>query len=381
MIRRKVAIVGLGSSDFGDMYRRRNEHRWSAEDLGAAALRDALADAGLHKSDIDGLCVMRLPSYQRFGSMLGLAPGQLRHVSQYPGDTQMAGVALQTAAMVVATGMAETVACVYGNNDRSSGATYQGSDAWGMGQPCEAIYGMTSPGASAALAYSNYVTDYDVPDDALAPLAIGNRKFAANNPIAVMRDELTYDGYMSARYIAEPLRLFDYCLVNDGAVAVILTTPERAADLRQPPAGIEAMAAAATLAGPRQTPDDSRAAAIDAADRLWAGCGLTPADMDVASFCDTFAPMVLFSLEAFDYCKPGTAWEFVRDGRIDAGGELPLNTSGGHRSEGNMQGWNHIAELVRQVRGQSPNQVPDCQFAHYVCYSSIVTSMIFAQAA
>jgi acetyl-CoA acetyltransferase len=372
-------VVGLGCSDFGAVYRQRDQVRWSAESLGAAALRDALADAGLHKSDIDGLCIMRIPSYQQFGAMLGLAPGRLRHVSQYPGDTQMAGVAIQTAAMLVANGMAETVACVYGNNDRSAGASYEAG--YESQTPWEAIYGTTSPGAMAALIYSSYATNYGVPEDGLAPLAISSRKFASNNPLAVMRDELTYDEYMGARYIAEPLRLFDYCLINDGAVAVILTTPERAEDLRQPPVGIEAMATSATLPGARQTPDDCRAPATEAADRLWANCGLSPADMDVASFCDTFAPMVLSTLEAFGYCRPGTAWEFVRDGRIDAGGELPLNTSGGHRAEGNMQGWNHIAELIRQLRGQSGNQVTDCQFAHYACYSSIVTSMIFTKAA
>lgn len=379
VLRGKTAIVGLGSSNFGDMYRQRDAHR-SAEDLGAAALRQALDDAGLAKSDIDGLCLMRIPSYQTFGAMLGLDPGQLRHVSQYEPAGRMAGVAMQAAAMAIACGMAETVALVYGNNGRSVGAKYGGDYAYGALSSYESVYGMTSPGAGVGFAYSRYIKEFGAPDDALAPLAISNRKFAMNNELAVMRKELTYDDYMNSRYIAEPLRLFDYCLINDGAVAMIMTSAERAADLRKPPVLIDSIGANTTVATTYQVPDNFWASATDVADRTWADSGLRPTDIDVASIYDNFTPTILFSLEAFGYCKRGSGWEFVRDGRIEAGGELPVNTSGGHTSESYMQGWNHLAEVVRQVRGESANQVPKCDYAHYVCYSPIVTSIVFSKA-
>ncbi len=377
VLRNKVAVVGLGSVNFGEMYRNRDEFR-SAEDLGARALRAALDDAGLEKDAIDGLCIHRVPSYQYFSTVLGMKPGQLRHITLFEGAGRFSGVAMQNAAMAIATGMADTVACIYGNNGRSAGATYGGEDS-GATASFENVYGMTSPGAAVALAYSRYMKTYGVPDGALAPLAINNRRMAANNPLAVMRDELTLDTYLGSRFIAEPLRLFDYCLINDGAVAVILTTPERARDLKKPSVLITATGAASTFNTTYQVPDGFWDSATDVSDRLWSDSGLQPSDIDVASIYDNFTPTIFFSLEAFGFCERGQAWEWVKDGRIEAGGELPLNTSGGHTSESYMQGWNHVAEVVRQIRGESVNQVPDCELAQYICLSPITTTMVFSK--
>ncbi|HEY5272366.1 MAG TPA: hypothetical protein VIJ34_03925 [Acidimicrobiales bacterium] len=379
VLRDKVAVVGIGSVNFGEMFRNRDEFR-SAEDLGARALKAALDDAGLEKDAIDGLCLMRIPSYQQFGTILGMNPGQLRHVTQFEGAGRFCGVTLQNAAMAIASGMAETVACIYGNNGRSAGATYGGGEGGLPTAAFEYVYGMTSPGAAVAMAYSRYMHTYGVPDGALAPLALNNRENAKNNPLAVMRDDLTLETYLGSRFIAEPLRLFDYCLINDGAVVIILTTPERARDLNKPSVLLKAAGASVTLNTTYQVPDNFWASAVDVSDRLWSDSGLRPTDIDVASFYDNFTPTILFSLEAFGYCERGTAWEWVKDGRIETGGELPLNTSGGHTSESYMQGWNHIAELVRQIRGESVNQVPDCELAHYVCYAPVITSLVFSKA-
>lgn len=377
VLRNKVAVAGIGSVNFGEMYRARDEFR-TAEDLGARALKAALDDAGLEKDAIDGLCLHRVPSYQYFGTVLGMKPGQLRHVTQYDGSGRFCGVSLQAAAMVIASGMADTVACIYGNNGRSAGATYGGEDSSATAS-FENVYGMTSPGAAVAHAYSRYVKTFDVPDGALAPLALNNRKNAAKNPLAVMRDELTPEAYLGSRFIAEPLRLFDYCLINDGAVAVILTTAERARDLDKSNVLITAIGASATFNTTYQVPDGFWASATDVSSRLWSDSGLRPSDIDVASIYDNFTPTILFSLEAFGFCERGEAWEWVKDGRIEAGGELPLNTSGGHTSESYMQGWNHVAELVRQMRGESVNQVQGAELAQYICYSPITTSIVFSK--
>jgi acetyl-CoA acetyltransferase len=378
VLRDKVAIVGIGSSNFGDMYRKRDEFR-TGEDLGARALKEALDDAGLAKDEINGLCLMRINSYQNFGTLLGMKPGQLRHITQYDGAGRFCGVTLQAAGMAIASGMADTIACIYGNNGRSAGATYGGGEGGGEAATYEQVYGMTSPGAAVAHAYSRYMKTYNVPDGALAPLAINNRKNAKNNPLAVMRDDLTLETYMGSRFIAEPLRLYDYCLINDGAIAVILTSRERARDLKKPPVLMHATGANVTVNQTYQVPDNFRASAADVAKRLWNDSGLKPTDMSVASIYDNFTPTILFSLESFGYCPEGTAWEWVKDGRIEIDGEMPLNTSGAHTSESYMQGWNHTAELVRQVRGESSNQLSNVEYAQYICYSPIISSYILSK--
>lgn len=376
-LRDRAAIVGIGSTSFAEMYRNRDETR-SAEHLAARALKAALDDAGLSKADVDGLVTVRA-GYQEFAAMAGFGPAQLRYATQFPTEGRFCGVAIQTAAMIIDNGLADVVACVYGNNGRSAGASYGGAGSGGVAATFEHVYGMTSPGAGVALAYSRYVHDYQVPDGALAPIAISNRRHAKNNPLAVMRDEITYDDYLSARFIAEPLRLLDYCLINDGAVVVIMTSRERAQSLRKPPVLIRGGSSSATLSLTYQAKDNGWASGVAAAEQLWRDSGYSPQDVDVVSVYDNFTPVVLFSLEAFQYCKQGEGWEFIKDGRIEVGGELPINTSGGHTAESYMQGWNHIAELVRQVRGESNNQVENCGLAQYICYAQITTSLLFSR--
>jgi acetyl-CoA acetyltransferase len=373
----RAVIVGIGDLDYGELYRAKNEVR-SAEDLAARALAVALEDCGLTKDDIDGLELMRVESYQRFAAMTGMKPGQLRHVNRFEEDGRFCGVALQTAIMAVATGLADVVACVYGNNGRSAGATYGGGQGDAIAS-YETIFGMTSPGAAVAHSYSRYRKKYGVPDGALAPLAINNRNNAINNPRAVMRQPLTLEQYLAARYIAEPLRLFDYCLINDGAVAVIVTTPERARALRKPPVSVHATSGSTDLSMVYQSQDEFYASAKAAADELWSTAGLGPADMQVAQIYDNFTPTILYSLEAFGYCDRGSAWEWVQDGVIALGGKLPINTSGAHTSESYMQGWNHVVELVRQLRGESSNQIPGCEVGQYICASPITTSLILTR--
>jgi acetyl-CoA acetyltransferase len=374
LLRDKVAVVGIGSSNFGEMYRARQESR-TAEALGAAALAEALADAGLEKDELDGLAIMRIDSYQQFAAMIGMKPGQLGYINRFDRAGRFCAVTLQAAAMAIATGQATTVACVYGNNGRSAGDKYGGDGGYG-GASFEAIYGMTSPGASVSHSYSRYASKYGVPDGALAPLAINNRKNAAANPLAVMREPLSEETYLASRYIAEPLRLYDYCLINDGGVAVIMTSTERARDQRKRPAVIRATTTSTDLSDVYQSQDEFFASATAAAARLWAGSDLSPADIDVAEIYDNFTPTILYSLEAFGYCPRGTAWEWIRDGRIELGGELPINTSGGHTSESYMQGWNHFAELVRQLRGEAVNQVSGCEVGQYICVSPINSSFL-----
>ena len=244
----------------------------------------------------------------------------------------------------------------------------------------DTIYGMTSPGAYVAMMYRRYMHDYNVPDGALVPLAINNRNNAAKNPIAVMQKELTEEEYMSSRFIADPLRLFDYCLINDGGVALILTTAERAKNLRKPPVLIAGTSACSDLTNYYTSTDFFGEASRIAARDLYASAGLGPEDVDVLEIYDNFTPTIFFGLEGFGFCPPGSAWEWVKEGRIALDGEMPINTSGGHTSESYMQGWALHAEAVRQLRGEcGDRQVADCEVVQYICPSPIVTSHLLTK--
>jgi len=377
-IRDKAAIVGIGNTNFGAVYRDLDPER-SAYDLGLEALKNALDDAGLSKDDVDGLIVVRIPGYGHFADMLGLP--QLRLVNVLEGGGRMAGVALQYATMAVATGQAETVAVVYGNNGRSVGARYGGEGSRlptpDDTSPYEAMYGFTSPGASAAMMWHRYRHQYNVPNDGLAAVAINNRKNGALNPNAVFQKPISYDEYVNARFIAEPLRLYDYCIINDGGVSFIVTTAEKAKTLKHPPAYIGATYAASNLNHNYHVQDFWWEACQDVSRRLYKEADVTPSEVKVAEVYDNFTPTIVFALEGFGFCERGKGHEWVRDGRIELGGQLPVNTSGGHTSESYMQGHALICEAVRQVRGEAgARQVPNADVVQYNCASPITTGTI-----
>lgn len=370
----QVAIIGVGSTEFSALYRNRDQTR-SDYDLGVQAFIEALADSGLERDAIDGLLTARVPSYQHMADLLGLRRPRLCYGLE--GAGRMSAVAVQAATNAILSGQAETVALVYGNNGRSVSAKYGGGEPVTPTGQYDAAYGMTSAGAYVALMYRRYQQVYGAPEDALGPVAINNRNHARLNPNAVMRDELTEDAYRSSRFITEPLRLYDYCLINDGGVALILTSTERARELGGPVVTIAATAACGDLTNFYTSTDFYRESCQNVARRVYAQAGIGPKDVQVAQIYDNFTPTVLFSLEGFGFCEPGRAWEFVRNGNIGLGGTLPVNTSGGHTSESYMQGWALHVEAVRQLRGQAADrQVPGCEVAQYICAAPITSSHI-----
>ncbi|HEY8471828.1 MAG TPA: thiolase family protein [Natronosporangium sp.] len=372
----EVAIVGVGTTEFGALYRDRTANR-SAYTLGAQAFTAALADSGLDRTDIDGLICARLPNYTRMADLLGLR--RPAYCLSIDGAGRMSAVAVQLAIGAIQTGMARAVALVYGNNGRSAGATY-GGDAGGPTSGYDTAYGMTSPGAYVALMYQRYRELYSVPELALAPLAINNRSHAIRNENAVMRTPLTIEDYANGRFIAEPLRLFDYCLINDGGVAMILTSTDIARNLDRPMVTIRATAACGDLTNFYTSDDFFQESCRTVADRVFSAAGMTTKDVDCLQVYDNFTPTILFSLEGFGYCRPGTAWDWVRDGRIGLDGELPINTSGGHTSESYMQGWALHVEAVRQLRGEAgARQVPDCEVVQYICAAPITASHLLVR--
>jgi len=364
-----ASVVGIGETDYAADYAVAREKAGAHDSYGYAALAftRALQDAGLRKQDIDGLIVGPTLAPERTGEVLGM---DVRWMGQ--GD---AVNALMQAAMVIQSGAAECIALVYGNNQRTRGTQYGGAQADGgdryLAYTYYAPWGMTSQGALYALMTQRYMALHGLSSRELGDIAIAQRRFAQLNENAIMRQPLTHDQYLQARYICEPLRLYDYCLVNDGGVALIVMSTERAKALGGHAVelagfGRSDMNIDATSLKPRLV-DFYHQAHQQAASDVFNNAGVGPKDISLAQIYDSFSAHVLFALEGFGYCELGQAGRFIADGQIGPGGRLPVNTSGGHLSESYMQGWNHQVELVRQLRGQAgARQVQLARWGHYM---------------
>lgn len=367
-LKRVAAVVGVGHSDWvGDWRRvRAGERPGDCYAYGAAAFRNALADAGMTRDRIDGLIVGPTTAYERMAEVL--------HMNVRWGDQADAVLSVVQACMAIETGMADVVALVYGNDQRSVGTQYGGPQAMGgdlfLSYVYHAPWGMTSQGALYALTFRRFAERYGISERDLGHVAVAQRQGSARNPHAIMRKEITLEDYMAAPYITEPLRLFDYCLINDGGVALIVAEAELARKLSPKPVYIEAVGRydlneGATSLEPRLT-EFYRPAQQAAAEQVFGSSGLAPADIDILQVYDSFSVHVPLALEGYGYCKVGESGKFMREAGIGLGGRLPVNTSGGHLSESYMQGWNHQIECVRQLRGEcGERQIADCRRVHY----------------
>ena len=369
-LRSVAAVVGVGHTTFGVV------PGMSSVDFGAWALREALADAGLTAADIDGLIVMRIPDNSRFAEATGIRPNWSQVM---PGAGRFAGPAIEAAMMAIATGRASRVALVYGNDGKSAGVTYGGvGDPYGGG-PLWGAYGMTSPGAFHAMMYSRYMAETGANRSHLAEVSIAFRAHAALNPAAVMRKPITAADCAAAKPVAAPLHLLDYCLVNDGGVAMILSRADLALKGDKTPVWIRGTGQASHFEESSFPPSDYwRGAMAQAGAKSYAEAGVGPQDMSGLMIYDNFTPTVIFSLEGFGYCAPGTAWREIQDGRLRLGGKWQANTSGGHLSESYMQGWALNVEAVRQLRGEcGQRQMAAPAFIHMMTASPQCSSIIY----
>lgn len=344
----RSAITGVGSSRLGSI------PGASSNALAKEAFQEALADAGLQKSDIDGLVTMPGTTspegarhYLALGELLGINPRLAWSLSM---GGASAGVLIQQAALAIDAGMATTVACVFGDAARSGGSRFSAAaggetDSWG-------IWGMFGNTANSALAASRHMGVYGTTSEQLGWVGVTTRKHAGLNPRAVMRTPYTIEDHQSSRMIVEPLHLLDCCLISDGAVAIIVTSPEKARENRHKPVWLMGMGQAHSLQ--KLDKEDwwymshQRQAIFDA----YRMAGVGPKDIDVAQLYDNFTISVLMWLEHAGFVEPGESGPFVEGGeRISIGGELPVNTAGGNLSEAYLQGWLHVVEGVRQLRG------------------------------
>jgi acetyl-CoA acetyltransferase len=232
---------------------------------------------------------------------------------------------------------------------------------------------MTSPGAGAALVARKYFDRFGATSRDLASVAVAFRKHASMNPTAIMQQPITVDDHQNSRFVCEPLHLLDYCLINDGAACVLVTSSERAKDCKKPPVYISGMQG--LPAGRHEfiwTYPGFGTAQQDVFDYepgvqpVYEMAGVSPKDVDVLFTYDAFAILAWTALERFGFCGQGEAAAFTQNGRIEVGGELPMNTNGGLMSEGHIMGWNHQVELVRQLRGEcGERQVPNAEVAQW----------------
>ncbi len=363
----RAAIAGIGHTEFSTSSGR------SEQQLACEASLTAIADTGLAVEDIDGIVKYDLDSTEEvaLARMLGIPNLSFYAQQGYGGGAACA--VIQTAAMAVATGMAKHVLVFRALNERSG--TRFGTDVVNLGGTYDAAlgyvmpYGMMVPAQFCSLQIHRYLHDYGIEREALGHIATTSRAHASRNPHARFRTPMSLDDYQASRWIVEPvLRLFDCCMESDGAVAFVVTSSERARDLRQTPVRI---LSAAMSTGPdagffagfaRERIYDADETRIAAA-ALFASADLAPSDVDVALLYDAFSVQVAMQLEAYGFCGEGEGVEFCRDGRISIDGELPVNTHGGHLSEAYMHGQGHILEAVRQIRGASSNPVRDARVA------------------
>src|SRR5256712_2643226 len=368
-----VAVVGVGETDYGKDYRgaggqtvSKGEARYDSYTLASRALKRALDDAGLKKDDIDGLCVGGTLSGERASEQWGRNP-------RWSGGGDAAQCIIE-ATLAINAGLCTTVAVGYGSAQRWMDTAYGGARVTGGAITSYFYYapwGMTSQGALYALFFQRHKLLYGTTEEQLGAVAVASRKRAWQNRNAVMQTPITIKDYLDARYIAEPLRLYDYCLINDGGVAIIVRRADMTRDLKQRPIMVSGFGWSeenvdATQLRPRLK-SFYHGAHHNVAAQAYPMAGVAPEDVDVFATYDSFSVHLLASLEGFGFCKEGEAGAFVQGGRIEIGGDLPCNTSGGMLSESYMQSWSHQPELVRQLRGGLRHrQVQGAEGAQYV---------------
>lgn len=373
LLKDKYAIVGIGQSPIGKV------PELSDYGLQLTAVKNALDDAGLRKQDIDGvithshlLGAVRV-HHQRLSERLGIDTDFGVSVSS-GGATS--GLMVQLAIAAIEAGFCTTVLCVHGDKGR----TRRTDNAAEAAPEYAPEYGMFSATAQHALGATRHMHDYGTTHDQLGAIAVAFRKHANLNPGAQVRDLITLEDYHRSRWVVWPFHVLDCCQVSDGAAAVIVTSAERARNMRQPPVYVMGMGRSNNSRGWLYGNHMTELAAKESGAKAFQMAGVTPADIDTAQLYDSYTYIVLATLEDYGFCKKGEGGPFVEGGRLELGGALPTNTSGGMLSEGYVEGMLQVVEAARQLRGHAgPRQVHDAELAivsgnggNTVCHSTLI---------
>ncbi|MFJ8823736.1 lipid-transfer protein [Streptomyces sp. NPDC102467] len=369
----KAAIVGIGATEFS------KDSGRSELQLAVEAVHTALDDAGLSPGDVDGLVTFTMDTNPEITVAQAAGMGELSFFSRVHYGGGAACGTVQQAALAVASGVAEVVVCYRAFNERSgrrfgSGVQHREPSAEGAALGWNLPFGLLTPASWVAMAAQRYLHAYGLTPEAFGHVAVVDRKYAATNPAAYFHGKpITLAEHAASRWIVEPLRLLDCCQETDGGQAIVVTSVERARDLRHSPTVIAAAAQGAGRGQEQMTsfyrdgltglPEMSVVAR-----QLWRTAGIGPGDIDVGILYDHFTPFVLMQLEEFGFCAPGEAAGFVAEER------LPLNTHGGQLGEAYLHGMNGIAEGVRQLRGTAVNQISGAATALVTAGTGVPTS-------
>lgn len=355
----RAVIAGIGHTDYS------KESGRSELQLAAEAAQAAIADAGLTPGDIDGLVTFVQDENDELLLMRCLGIPEVRYWSRTPFGGAGANTTVQHAAVAVTSGAAKAVLIYRAFNERSGRRFGQPNAAttppgWNWYLP----FGLDTPAKIYALAFQRYMQVYGLTNEDFGRYTVVARAHAATNPDAwFYQRPITLEDHQASRWIVEPiLRKLDCCQESDGGVALVVTSADRVADLANPGVRIVAAADAQLVEGHvlfnYYHPDLTQyPEAHFLARQLYAMSGLGPDDIDAAMIYENFSPIVFMQLEAFGFCEPGEAKDFIADGNISLGGKLPVNTHGGLLGEAYIHGVNNILEGVRQIRGTAANQV------------------------
>ncbi len=350
----RAAIAGLGMTEMGKVFGR------TPVDLAGDAIAGAIDDAGLAKGDVDGLLVAATlaPESARpeMQSWLGFHDLAVFDVVNAAGST--AGTMLQLASLAIDAGTAETIVLVHTDAPLvpggSSGAAYRNASAMVGLSGLRSAYGDYGANVSYAQGARRHMELYGTSSEQLGAIAVAEREWALMNEAAQIRKPLTLEDHQASRMIVDPLHLFDCCIVSNGAIALVVTSTERAAHLRQPPVRIRGVGQAA--------PGDNQRAGRDpwvetggrrASEQAFAQAGIGRDEIDMLQLYDCYTYTVLVTLEDYGFCPKGEGGPFVEDGKLGPGGSLPTNTGGGQLSGYYMWGFTPISEAVIQLRGQA----------------------------
>ncbi|MCB0975873.1 MAG: hypothetical protein KDB02_00300 [Acidimicrobiales bacterium] len=354
--RARTAIVGVA-----DAVDPSGELDGTVRSLEVRMIREALTDAGLTIADVDGVASCISPGWApslELAEYLGIAP-------RWTDSTQTGGssfeVQVQHAAAAIAAGMAEVVVVVYAATPKSS--FKRGTGGFGSRQGVlaptpsgefEVPYGMRMPMGAYALAASRHMYEFGTTSEQLAQIAVDSRTWSSLNPRARLREPITVDDVLASPMQASPLRKLDCCLMTDGAGAVVLTSAERARDLRRPPAYILGTGTCTTHAMVSEMPDLTTTGAVVSGADAYRQAGLGPSDVDVLQLYDSFTITILLLLEDLGFCPKGEGGPFVAEGVLGRGGSHPANTTGGGLAytHPGMFGIFLLVEAVRQLRGE-----------------------------
>ncbi len=378
-----TAVAGIGATEFSKASGR------SEMQLACEATVAALEDAGIEPSEVDGMVTFTADTNPEIEIARLTGIGDLKFFSRIHHGGGAACGTVQQAAMAVAEGIADVVVVYRAFNERSGHRFGTGVQDRPVAANAEAAhfswyapFGLLTPAQWVAMFGRRYMHETGATSEDFGRVSVADRHHAANNPKAFFYEQpITLEDHQNSRWIVEPLHLLDCCQESDGGQALVVTSLERARDLKQPPAVI--VGAAQGSGEDQQMMTSYYRDSITGipemglvARQLYEQAGIGPDDIQTAVLYDHFTPFVLCQLEEFGFCGKGEAKDFVRDGHLEMDGRLPTNTHGGQLGEAYIHGVNGIAEGVRQVRGTSVNQVSGVENVLVTAGTGVPTSGI-----